>query len=269
MVLQKTTRLREDKHRGQFQKSNNGSATAYFGYQRIPAQEKSDRVLQHFNSVARYYDFMNTLLSFGIHHLWKRTAIKMLQLAPGDAVLDVCGGTGDLAILAAKKIGDAGQVVVYDINRAMIQAGLHKVIHTPIEKRIRYVQGDAEEISFPDQHFENAMVGFGIRNVTHVGKGFREMYRILKPGGKLMCLEFSKPTAPLFRWLYDVYSFHIMPVIGQIIAGNRKAYTHLPESIRMFPMPDELSQLLKKIGFCQVSYRKLTNGIAVIHLAIK
>lgn len=269
MVLQKTIPLREDKHRGQFQKSNNGSATAYFGYQRIPAQEKSDRVLQHFNSVARYYDFMNTLLSFGIHHLWKRTAIKMLQLAPGDAVLDVCGGTGDLAILAAKKIGDAGQVVVYDINRAMIQAGLHKVIHTPIEKRIRYVQGDAEEISFPDQHFENAMVGFGIRNVTHVEKGFREMYRILKPGGKLMCLEFSKPTAPLFRWLYDVYSFHIMPVIGQIIAGNRKAYTHLPESIRMFSMPDELSQLLKKIGFCQVSYRKLTNGIAVIHLAIK
>ena len=217
----------------------------------------------------RYYDLMNTLLSFGIHHLWKRTAINMMQLAPGDRILDLCGGTGDLAILAAKKLNHSGQVVVYDINRAMIQAGLHKVLHTPIEKQIQYIQGDAENISFPDRYFDSSMVGFGIRNVTDIEKGFAEMYRILKPGGKMMCLEFSKPTAPFFRWLYDMYSFHIMPLIGELVAGSKKAYTHLPESIRMFPLPDELSGLLKKIGFAHVTYRKLTNGIAVIHLAIK
>jgi demethylmenaquinone methyltransferase/2-methoxy-6-polyprenyl-1,4-benzoquinol methylase len=258
-----------DKRKEQIKKSKTGSLTAYFGYQRVPADEKSDRVRQHFNSVARYYDLMNTLLSFGIHHLWKRTAINMLQLAPHNRVLDLCGGTGDLAILAAKKLNNSGQVVVYDINGAMIQAGLHKVIHTPIEKRIQYIQGDAENISLPDRYFDSAMVGFGIRNVTHMEKGFSEMYRVLKPGGKMMCLEFSKPTAPLFRWLYDVYSFYIMPFMGELIAGSKKAYTHLPESIRMFPLPDELSQTLKKIGFSRVIHRKLTNGIAVIHLAIK
>jgi demethylmenaquinone methyltransferase/2-methoxy-6-polyprenyl-1,4-benzoquinol methylase len=193
----------------------------------------------------------------------------MLNLAPGDHILDVCGGTGDLAILAARNIGDSGQVVIYDINHAMIRAGLHKVINTSIEKRVRYVQGNAEEISFRNRHFDSAMVGFGIRNVTHMQKGFSEMYRVLKPGGKMMCLEFSKPTAPVFRWMYDFYSFYMMPLIGEIIAGSRKAYTHLPESIRMFPMPDELSDLLLKIGFSQVTYRKLTNGIAVIHLAVK
>ena len=151
----------------------------------------------------------------------------------------------------------------------MIQAGFHKVSNTAIENRIQYVQGNAESICFPEAYFDKAMVGFGIRNVTRVEKGFEEMHRVLKPGGTMMCLEFSKPTAPVFRWLYDFYSFQMMPFIGQIVAGNRKAYMHLPESIRMFPLPDELSDLLKKIGFAQVTYRKLTNGIAVIHLAIK
>jgi demethylmenaquinone methyltransferase/2-methoxy-6-polyprenyl-1,4-benzoquinol methylase len=131
------------------------------------------------------------------------------------------------------------------------------------------VQGDAECISFPGRHFDAAMVGFGIRNVTHMQKGFEEMYRALKPGGKLMCLEFSKPTWPVFRWLYDFYSFYIMPFIGELLVGSKKAYTHLPESIRMFPLPNELSNLLKKIGFSQITYRRLTNGIAVIHLAVK
>jgi demethylmenaquinone methyltransferase/2-methoxy-6-polyprenyl-1,4-benzoquinol methylase len=193
----------------------------------------------------------------------------MLKLTPGDRILDVCGGTGDLAILAARAIGPAGRVVIYDINRAMIQAGIHKVIDTEVEDRLGYIQGNAESISFPDRHFDTAMVGFGIRNVTRMEKGFEEMYRVLKPGGKLMCLEFSKPTSPVFRWLYDLYSFYIMPVLGQLLVGNRKAYTHLPESIRMFPLPDELSELLKKIGFSQVTYRNLTNGIAVIHIAVK
>ena len=261
--------LEEKKRQTQINNDPKSADEAYFGYERINPVDKTDRILQHFSSVARHYDFMNTLLSFGIHYAWKRTAVRLLKLSSGDRVLDVCGGTGDLAILAAKKVGPAGRVVIYDINRAMIQAGLHKVINTEIETRLRHVQGNAECISFPDRHFEAAMVGFGIRNVTHMKKGFEEMYRVLKPGGKMMCLEFSKPTWPVFRWLYDFYSFYIMPFLGELIAGSRKAYTHLPESIRMFPLPDELSELLETIGFSQVTYRSLTNGIAVIHLAVK
>jgi demethylmenaquinone methyltransferase/2-methoxy-6-polyprenyl-1,4-benzoquinol methylase len=261
--------LEDKKHRTQILNGERGADPAYFGYERIPSAEKTDRVLQHFNSVARHYDFMNTLLSFGIHYAWKRSAVRMLKLTPGDRVLDVCGGTGDLAILAARAVGPAGRVIVYDINRAMIRAGMHKVIHTGLDARLQHIQGNAESICFPDQYFEATMVGFGIRNVTHMKKGFAEMYRVLKPGGKMMCLEFSKPTSPLFRLLYDFYSFQIMPFLGQVLAGSRKAYTHLPESIRMFPLPDELSELLEKIGFSHVTYRRLTNGIAVIHLAIK
>jgi demethylmenaquinone methyltransferase/2-methoxy-6-polyprenyl-1,4-benzoquinol methylase len=269
MQKSKTIWLEEGERAKQLDHPPSGEKTAYFGYQRIPADKKTDQVTQHFNSVARHYDFMNTLLSFGIHHLWKRTAVKMMELEPGDNVVDVCGGTGDLAILAAGVVGESGRVTIFDINRAMIRAGLHKVGNPDIGSRIRYVQGNAEAISFPEASFDKAMVGFGIRNVTRMEKGFEEMHRVLKPGGKMMCLEFSKPTAPVFRWLYDFYSLQMMPFIGQVVAGNRKAYTHLPESIRMFPMPDELSALLKKIGFAQVAYRKLTNGIAVIHLATK
>ena len=261
--------LEEKKRQTQINNSPKSADEAYFGYERISTVAKTDRVIQHFNSVARHYDFMNTLLSFGIHYAWKRTAVRMLKLAPGDRVLDVCGGTGDLAILAARAVGPAGQVAIYDINRAMIKAGLHKMANTDIETRLWHVQGNAECISFPDRHFDAAMVGFGIRNVTHIQKGFEEMYRVLKPGGKLMCLEFSKPTWPVFRWLYDFYSFYIMPFLGELLVGSKKAYTHLPESIRMFPLPNELSKLLKKIGFPQITYRRLTNGIAVIHLAEK
>ena len=269
MLKQKETWLDHGERQDKLKESKNRAKPTYFGYEPVPRDQKTDRVIQHFNSVAQHYDFMNSLLSFGIHHLWKRAAVRMMGLASGDLILDVCGGTADLAILAAGDIGPAGGVIVYDINRAMIQAGLHKVSRKDIALRIGYVQGNAETISFPDRHFDAAMVGFGIRNVTDMKKGFEEMYRVLKPGGKMMCLEFSKPTFPPFRWLYDIYSFYIMPLLGELIAGSRQAYTHLPESIRMFPLPDDLSDLLTKIGFSQVSYRNLTNGIAVIHLAVK
>jgi len=241
----------------------------YFGCQKVSQKEKVQRTCLHFETVAKRYDFMNTLLSFGIHYLWKHAAIRMMKLKPGDRVLDVCGGTGDLSILAQRVVGLFGQVVLCDLNRTMIQTGKTKLTHSSVRSRIRYVQGNAEELSFPDSYFDAAMVGFGIRNVSHMEKGFGEMHRVLKPGGKLMCLEFSKPTAPLFRFLYDFYSFKIMPLLGELLAGSRKAYTLLPESIRTFPLPDELAEILESIGFRRVVYRRLTNGIAVVHLGEK
>ena len=226
-------------------------------------------ILGYFNSVARKYDMMNTLLSFGIHHIWKRIAVRMLGLNSGDRVLDVCGGTGDLAILAAGAVSPAGHVTLYDFSSAMINAGMFKKNNSSIRNRVQYIQGDAQEISFQEQSFDVAMVGFGIRNVIDMKKAFKEMYRVLKPGGKMMCLEFSKPTSPLFRLLYDYYSFYIIPFLGKSITGSIQAYTHLPESIRTFPSPEKLSDILKIIGFLHITHKKLTNGIAVIHLAKK
>ena len=240
--------------------------TANYGYSKISADQKTEQVVRHFNSVARQYDFMNTLLSFGIHYLWKRTAVNMLALKPGERLLDVCGGTGDLSILAVRAVGKDGQVALFDINRAMMDAGRTKNTNAEARRQIRFVQGNAEQISFPDKTFDAVMVGFGIRNVTHMQQGFREMFRVLKTGGRMMCLEFSKPTNAAFRWLYDRYSLHVMPLLGQALAGTRQAYTHLPESIRMFPLADELADILGQIGFQDVTYRRLTNGIAVIHL---
>jgi demethylmenaquinone methyltransferase/2-methoxy-6-polyprenyl-1,4-benzoquinol methylase len=158
---------------------------------------------------------------------------------------------------------------LYDINRMMMESGRRKSSNASSREKILYVQGDAENISFGSKRFDAAMVGFGIRNLTHMEEGFKEMYRVLKPGGRILCLEFSQPTAPLFRWLYDFYSFYIMPFLGLLIVGSRQAYTYLPESIRVFPLPQELSVLLEGIGFSKVTYRKLTNGIAVIHVGVK
>ena len=212
---------------------------------------------------------MNTLLSFGIHHTWKRIAVSMLGLNIGDRVLDVCGGTGDLAILAAGAVSPTGHVTLYDFSSAMINTGRFKKDNSSIRKRIQYVNGDVQQISFQDESFDAAMVGFGIRNVIDMKKGFKEMYRVLKPGGKMMCLEFSKPASPFFRLLYDYYSFYIIPFLGKAITGSVQAYTHLPESIRSFPSPDELTEILNNIGFLHATHKRLTNGIAIIHLAIK
>lgn len=252
------------------QASENVSEDAtYFGYQRVSMGRKANRVKHHFDTVAKRYDFMNSLLSFGIHHAWKRQAVRMMALKAGYRVLDVCAGTGDLAILAGSRIGVSGLTVLYDFNHDMMAAGRKKISESDCPGALTYTQGDAEQIAFPDGCFDAAMVGFGIRNLTRIRTGFEEMYRVLKPGGTMMCLEFSKPTSPFFRWFYDVYSFYVMPFLGELIAGSRTAYTHLPESIRSFPLPDVLSEMLYRIGFSNVTCHYLTNGIAVIHLARK
>jgi len=242
---------------------------ARFGLREFDEEKKAEAVRIHFDRVAPKYDFMNSLLSFGIQYAWKRAAVRMLGVSKGDRVLDVCGGTGDLAMLAARRTGPKGQVTIYDINYAMIQAGRHKIDPYPEFDHIGYVQGDAERITFPDNTFDCAMVGFGIRNLTHLKQGFTEMVRVLKPGGRFLCLEFSRPTNPVFRSLYDFYSFNIMPALGQLLVGSAESYACLPETIRMFPLPDELCALLEDVGLRDVRWKTMTNGISVAHVGVK
>jgi demethylmenaquinone methyltransferase/2-methoxy-6-polyprenyl-1,4-benzoquinol methylase len=257
------------KRREQLDDYVDATGKASFGIRRYAAGEKYMAVRRHFNRVAPKYDFMNSLLSMGIQHVWKRQAVRMLHIRPGERVLDVCGGTGDLSILAARRTGPTGRVVIYDINYAMIQAGRHKIDPYTALGHIAYTQGDAEHISFPDNTFDVAMVGFGIRNVTHLKRGFKEMCRVLKPGGRMLCLEFSRPANPLFRALYDFYSFNIMPLLGALIVGSAESYACLPETIRMFPLPHELAAMLESSGFEQVRHRSMTDGIAVAHVGVK
>ncbi len=248
---------------------NDHEEWADFGFRKVPAGEKGGYVLRHFNSIAAKYDFMNSVLSFGLHYLWKRWAVDLLRLKAGETVLDVCGGTGDLSLLAAKAVGPNGRVFLYDINQAMMEGGRLKIARASLSSRIRCVQGDAETISSLPRRFDAAMVGFGIRNLTRMEVGLAEMHRVLKPGGKFMCLEFSLPASAWFGRLYDFYSFHFMPWTGKLLAGTRQAYLYLPESIRKFPPPDEFVRLLRKTGFRGTAYRRVTNGIAVIYTARK
>jgi len=269
MNIQKPVWFDRERRRQQLDEAIARSQRAEFGFRSMPAREKRDWVRRHFDRVAPRYDFMNTLLSFGIQYAWKRQAIRLLGLAPGQRVIDVCGGTADLALMAARPLGPRGSVVVYDINLAMLRHGIPKAARAQAGGRIRFVQGDAEAISFPTAHFDAAMVGFGIRNVTRIRQAFGEMFRVLKPGGRLLCLEFSKPVNPVFRWLYDVYSFTVMPFLGQVLVGSWESYACLPETIRLFHLPEELAALLAEVGFRDVRYRRMTNGIAVAHLAVK
>ncbi len=243
--------------------------TASFGYRTVGTTEKKKLVSNEFDSIATRYDLANALLSFGLQFLWKRTAVRLLRLEPGEVVLDLCGGTADLALLAARQIGPEGRIVVYDINRTMMEVGRVKAKKGGFEDRLVFIQGDAEKAGLCDASFDAVMAGFGIRNLAHLEDGLAETCRVLKKGGRFMCLEFSMPTLPWFRKLYDLYSFNIMPVAGRLITGNGRAFSYLAESIRVFPSADHLAGLMREKGFSTVTYRRLTNGIAAVHLAKK
>jgi len=232
-------------------------------------EQKSTTVLKYFDSIALRYDLMNSLLSFGIHYLWKHDTMKAGMLKNGDKVLDLCGGTGDLSILAGKITGEKGKVVLYDFSLEMIKSGIEKISRKRLSHIISPVCGDAETISFPDNTFDTALIGFGLRNLSDIEKGLKDIHRVLKPGSSLICLEFSQPISPWFRKLYDFYSSNILPFAGKIITGSEEAYTYLHDSIRGFPPPDKLSEIMQQAGFKKATYKRLTNGIAVIHTATK
>lgn len=234
----------------------------------LPGDKKA-KVLRHFTAVAPRYDLMNTILSLGLHHLWKRRTVKLLQLRRGERVLDLCGGTGDLALLAAREVGPEGRVVLYDLNRAMLLAAGPKLAAAAPPARIWRVEGDAEVLALPAAGFDAVTVGFGLRNLSQREGALKEMHRVLKPGGRLAILEFSRPPDPGFRRLYDAYSFTLMPLLGGLIAGSREAYSYLVTSIREFPLPEEVAGLLAQVGFSHIDIHPLTRGIAVIHLAVK
>ena len=240
-----------------------------FGNRLVPESEKKGLVNEVFDSVYERYDLMNDLMSFCSHRLWKRILIGKLGLKPGQTALDLAGGTADIALLMARAVGDYGRVVVNDINGDMMKLGRRKVIDRGHLHNIDFAQGDAEDICFADNSFEVAVVGFGIRNVTRIGRGFSEMARVVKPGGRVACLEFSHPRSALFRKAYDAYSFGLIPRIGGAVTSNSEAYIYLAESIRKFPPQEELKLIMEEAGLFKVKYYNLFNGIAAIHVGYK
>jgi demethylmenaquinone methyltransferase/2-methoxy-6-polyprenyl-1,4-benzoquinol methylase len=226
--------------------------------------DASQTIRGYFDTIARRYDLTNTLLSFGLHYLWKRRTIKAAGIGAESRVLDLCGGTADLAILAAR--AGAQSVMVLDFSPGMLQVGKQKAAAFP---NISFICGDAQSMQLADCSFDCVLIGFGLRNLSDMIQGLREILRVLKPGGRLVCLEFSTPVRPLFRALYDLYSRYIMPLAGLVIAGSREAYEYLPDSIKKFPLPGRLAALMQEVGFIKVTCSLLTNGIAAIHIAEK
>ena len=246
-----------------------GKKTTHFGYQQVHTEEKSQLVANVFRSVAPKYDLMNDLMSFGLHRLWKRFTISQANLHPGQMVLDVASGTGDLAKSFAKIVGPQGKIIMTDINEAMLEVGRNRLADAGVVGNIECVQADAECLPFADDYFDCVTIAFGLRNVTDKAAALRSMYRVLKPGGKLLILEFSHSPLPLLQKFYDLYSFNVIPKIGEIVTNDRESYQYLVESIRMHPNQETLKNMMQDAGFEDVDYFNLTGGIVALHKGYK
>lgn len=243
--------------------------TTDFGFQTVDKDEKQTMVAKVFHSVASKYDLMNDLMSFGIHRVWKRYTIEASGVRRNQRVLDLAGGTGDLTAKFSRLVGENGEVVLADINDSMLKMGREKLRDHGIVGNVSYVQANAEELPFPDDYFDCITISFGLRNVTDKAKALRSMFRVLKPGGRLLVLEFSKPVFDPLSKIYDAYSFHILPRIGQVIVNDADSYRYLTESIRMHPDQETLKGMMEEAGFDQVSYTNMTGGIVALHKGFK
>ncbi|WP_127475293.1 bifunctional demethylmenaquinone methyltransferase/2-methoxy-6-polyprenyl-1,4-benzoquinol methylase UbiE [Sulfurivermis fontis] len=245
------------------------SNKTHFGYKQVAVEEKAHLVADVFHSVASKYDMMNDVMSFGIHRLWKRYTIEMSGVRAGQRVLDLAGGTGDLAMKFSRIVGPTGQVVLADINASMLEVGRKRLVDAGIVGNVEYAQVNAECLPFPDNHFDLITIAFGLRNVTDKDKALASMQRVLKPGGRLLVLEFSKPALPGLSPLYDLYSFTMLPMMGKIIAGDSASYRYLAESIRMHPDQETLKGMMEHAGFDRVEYFNLSGGIVALHRGFK
>jgi demethylmenaquinone methyltransferase / 2-methoxy-6-polyprenyl-1,4-benzoquinol methylase len=246
--------------------TQNNTDTTHFGFEEVPTAEKAKRVARVFDSVAARYDVMNDVMSAGLHRLWKATAIAQANVRPGQRVLDVASGSGDLALAFAKRAGPLGRVVMSDINHQMLVRGRNRLIDQGLP--IPAIVCDAEHLPFASNEFNLVTVAFGLRNMTNKLAALKEMYRVVKPGGKLMVLEFSKVAQPLEK-LYDIYSFKILPWLGKTIANDEESYRYLAESIRMHPDPETLAEMMRQAGFEVVRFNTMSAGVVALHQAVK
>lgn len=247
----------------------NQDSTTHFGFQTVAESEKAQRVADVFHSVAARYDLMNDLMSGGIHRFWKRFTIELSGVRPGNKVLDIAGGTGDLTRRFAKLVGSGGEVVLADINDSMLKVGRDRLLDLGVAGNVRFVQADAEALPFPDNHFDCITIAFGLRNVTHKDRALASMLRVLKPGGRLLVLEFSKPGNKLLSKAYDQYSFRLLPLMGKLVTNDAESYRYLAESIRMHPDQETLKAMMVESGFARVTYHNMTGGVVALHRGIK
>jgi demethylmenaquinone methyltransferase/2-methoxy-6-polyprenyl-1,4-benzoquinol methylase len=251
------------------QSLNSDDEQTHFGFQRVAKDQKANMVAEVFHSVAAKYDVMNDLMSLGIHRIWKRYTIDCSGVRAGQKVLDLAGGTGDLAAKFSRIVGEKGQVTLADINHSMLMVGKEKLTNMGILGNLNYVQANAEALPFPDNHFDLVTIAFGLRNVTEKSNALASIFRVLKPGGRLLVLEFSKPTNEMLSKVYDAYSFHLLPKMGELVANDGESYKYLAESIRMHPDQATLEDMMKEVGFEQTSYKNLTGGIVALHRGFK
>ncbi|MFS8138116.1 MAG: bifunctional demethylmenaquinone methyltransferase/2-methoxy-6-polyprenyl-1,4-benzoquinol methylase UbiE [Thermomonas sp.] len=243
--------------------------TTHFGYREVPTADKQKLVGEVFSSVAAKYDLMNDAMSLGIHRVWKRYFVATSQVRKGDRVLDLAGGTGDIAALLRDRVGDQGELVLGDINGDMLRVGRDRMTDRGNVRGFEYVQCNAEALPFPDASFDLVTIAFGLRNVTDKDAGLREMHRVLKVGGQARVLEFSEVKADWFKPIYDFHSFKVLPTLGKFFAGDRESYQYLAESIRQHPAQDTLKSMMESAGFVRCDYKNLSAGIVAIHTGYK